>query len=527
MKTHTENYPDAIRTHRLNERGSGVLLHITSLPSRYGIGDLGPAAYAFADFLAASGQHFWQILPLNPTSPDYDNCPYQCNSVFAYNPILISPDKLVKDGFLTKSDIKSVPEFSRKKVEYRSIISYKTALLNQAYKRFRKRGGDNNYKRFCDENSYWLVDYALFTILYERYQKTSWNKWPESIAERRPGALRSICTQYREQIEKESFFQYIFAKQWSELKLYLHEKKISVVGDMPIYVQFNSADLWANPCIFKLNKEKNPSCVAGVPPDYFSETGQLWGNPVYNWKALRADGYKWWLKRITQALNLFDIVRIDHFRGLVSYWEVPAGEKTALNGKWVNAPAKDFLRTLFRHVAPEQIIAEDLGYITPDVYEIIRQFNLTGMKVLQFGFDGKPASNNHAPHSIGRNYIVYTGTHDNNTVRGWYDKEASKAVKKTISRYLYRTIDSRNVHKAFIRLAMMSAANVSIIPMQDFLGLGGSARMNQPATTKGNWRWRMTESQMTGARAKRIAELTELYGRAVKTEDEINPELQK
>ena len=494
-------------------RGSGIFLHITSLPSPYGIGDLGPWAYRFADFLAETKQSFWQILPLTPTHPAHGNSPYHSISAFASNPLLISPDFMVRDGFLAKADIKPFPNCPKGQVDYDAVNAYKEKLFYLAYERFKKTRNNYEYERFFSENSHWLKDFARFAAFKAHFHGHVWSEWPQEIRDRRPEALKMLGRQLRHRIEMEKFLQYVFFQQWFSLKRYCNQKNIQIIGDIPIYVDYDSVDLWANPEIFKLDNEKRPYVIAGVPPDYFSETGQLWGNPIYRWDILKEMGYDWWVRRIEHNIKLFDLVRVDHFRGLVGYWEVPAGEGTAINGRWVEAPAEDFFKTMLKKFPYLPIIAEDLGYITPDVREIVHRFRFPGMKVLLFAFGDDLPRNPYIPHNLVSNCILYTGTHDNNTVRGWFEKEASPEDRKRLFQYLGREVLVDELHWELIRLAMMSVANVAIFPMQDILGLGGEARMNRPATTEGNWQWRLLPDQVAPDLAPKLLEMTEMYGR--------------
>jgi 4-alpha-glucanotransferase len=493
-------------------RGSGILLHITSLPSPSGIGDLGLWAYRFADFLAETKQSFWQILPLNPTDPVYGNSPYHSISAFASNPLLISPELMVRDGLLDRAELETLP--NRGKVDYEAVIAHKRGFFRQAYERFKERGRNHEYERFCSENSYWLEDFALFIALKSHFDGKAWNEWPGEIRDREPEVLESLKEELCDRIGMEKFLQYIFIQQWNSLKGYCNQRCIQIIGDIPIYVDYDSADLWTNPEIFKLDDEKKPYVVSGVPPDYFSETGQLWGNPVYRWDVLRERGYDWWVQRLEHNLKLFDYVRIDHFRGLVAYWEVPAGEETAIDGEWVEVPVVDFLSKLTRRFSCLPIIAEDLGLITPDVREIMQLFDFPGMKVLLFAFGEGLPTNPYIPHNVVRNCVLYTGTHDINTVRGWFEGEATPADKERLFQYLGREVPVEDLHWELVRLAMMSVANSVITPMQDLLGLGEDARMNLPATSEGNWGWRLSSEQLTSSLARKLLEMTEICGRA-------------
>ncbi len=493
----------------MNQRGSGILLHITSLPSAYGIGDLGPEAYRFVDLLASAGQRYWQILPLNPTCPGFGNSPYQSTSAFAGNTWLISPEQMVADGLLDPGDIRDPPAFPEDRVDYRAIVDHKKGLFGRAFERFRERGPDFHYKEFAARNVTWLDDYAIFVALRERFAGKVWGDWPSDIRDRHQDALRTYGTELADRILEEKFLQYIFDRQWKSLKNHCRSRHIQIIGDLPIYLTYDSVDLWANPGLFKLDGQKKPAFVAGVPPDDFSATGQLWGNPVYNWEAHQMQGFAWWESRIDRTLALVDRVRLDHFRGFVQYWEVPAGETSAENGRWVDAPGRELFTLLARSRPCLPIIAEDLGHITPDVHEMMAHFGFPGMKVLIFGFSGDIAQNPHAPHSIREGCVAYTGTHDNNTIRGWFEHEVSGDQRNLVFRYIGGSFGAEHAHRIFIRLAMISPARTAIIPMQDILGLGEEARMNRPGTAEGNWEWRLRREQAI----QEFSEITGLYGR--------------
>ncbi len=497
----------------MKRRGSGILLHVTSLPSPFGIGDLGPGAYRFVDFLAEAKQSFWQILPLNPTDPAHYNSPYHSFSALACSPLFISPELLLQDDLVNKTVLDSLPDFPVERVEYQAVIKYKRRLFDQAYERFKRRN-DYEYDRFCLENAYWLEDFTLFTALKSHFGGKAWNQWPKNLRDRQLEALQSARDDLSDKIEKERVLQYLFFKQWRSLRDYCLEKNVQVIGDIPIYVNYDSVDLWAHPDFFKLDNEKKPYAVAGVPPDYFSETGQLWGNPIYRWDALKERGYDWWVQRLSRTLKLYDFVRIDHFRGLVAYWEVPATEKTAINGNWIEAPVMDFLNHLTRKFSSLPIIAEDLGVITPDVREVMNRFDLPGMKLLLFAFGDDLATNPYIPHNLPRHCVAYTGTHDNNTIRGWFKSEATPDERMRLFRYLGREVPVEELHWELIRLVMMSVANAAIFPMQDILGLGEEARMNQPSSLDGNWQWRLSGDLITPDLTRRLLEMTEAYGRA-------------
>jgi len=498
----------------MQTRRSGILLHITSLPSHYGIGDFGHEAYRFADFLAGGGQSVWQVLPLEPTSAYCGNSPYCTHSAFAGNPLLISPDLLVQDGFLDPADVASRPAFAREHVDYDKVYKYKYQLLQTAFEKFaNRREADYEFERFCRANADWLDDYALFTSLKKNFHGVGWTDWPEDLRDRHETALLEWKKQLDNNIFAVKFFQYLFARQWSDLKEYCHDNNIQIMGDIPIYVSLDSADVWAHPDIFKLNEEKRPIFVAGVPPDYFSSTGQLWGNPVYNWDVMRARGFDWWIKRIAHNLDLFDMIRLDHFRGFVGYWEVPASESTAVKGRWIEVPTRDFFDTLLRRFPYLPMIAEDLGTITPDVRETMLTYGFAGMKLLLFAFGDDLATNPYVPHNHTQNNVVYTGTHDNNTVKGWFRKEASESDRNRLFQYLGKTVDEDSIHWELTRLAMMSVAGIAIIPIQDILGLGEDARMNLPAAEHGNWGWRLKGELLTTELGKRLLEMTRTYGR--------------
>jgi len=502
----------------MRTRCSGVLLHLTSLPSRYGIGDLGENAYRFADFLAEARQSIWQILPLNPTSLLSGNSPYTSTSAFAGNPLLISPDRLLEEGFLTPGDLKKIPPFVDGRVDYGVASDFKRVLLRKAFERFvHDRRGDNGFTTFCKENSYWLDEYALFTAFKEHSGGTPWCTWPEEL--RRGGSADRLKwhEELADRILAEKFVQYLFFLQWSALKDYCRKRRIQLFGDVPIYVSYEGADVWANPGIFQLDDDWQPAAVAGVPPDYFSATGQLWGNPVYRWEVLKETGYEWWIQRLSHNLRLFDLIRLDHFRGFVGYWTVPASETTAVNGKWEPAPARHFFSVVAKYFPFFPIIAEDLGLITPDVREVMAEFGFPGMRVLQFAFTDDLSTNPYAPHNHRRNSVIFTGTHDNNTTCGWFQKELDERGRERLLSYLGRRVEETEIHWELIRLAMMSVGNTVIIPMQDILGLGEEARMNVPSVARGNWEWRLQPDQLTAELAGRIAAMTCLYGRDIGT----------
>ncbi len=498
----------------MKTRGSGILLHISSLPSAYGIGDFGPKAYEFADFLEAGKQTYWQILPLTPTDSGLGNSPYSSTSTFALSRWLVNPDILVEEGLLDRNDLDPRPPFPAELVDYPAVESYKGRLLERSWQRFSREGDRESFEQFCRSSEHWLDDYSVFMTLKDLHDGRVWNEWPPEYRNREPGAIRKFREEYRERIERCKFYQYVLFSQWQVLRGYCNARGIRIIGDVPIYVTYDSADVWGNPGIFKLDEKRNPTCVAGVPPDYFSETGQLWGNPVYDWDELRRSNFAWWLRRIGHVLTLCDLLRIDHFRGLVAYWEIPAGKPTAIDGSWAEVPVHDFIGAIRREFSELPIIAEDLGYITPDVQKVITDYGFPGMKVLQFAFGEDDPEHQYLPHNYEPNCVAYTGTHDNNTVKGWFENETDEETRRRLFRYLGREAGTGDIHRALIRLAMSSVSNLVIFPLQDALGLGGEARMNTPAAPAGNWAWRMLDEHMTPQLAAELSEMTWTYGRA-------------
>ncbi|MCB9144053.1 MAG: 4-alpha-glucanotransferase [Anaerolineales bacterium] len=473
------------------KRSSGILLHPSSLPGPYGIGDIGPEAHRFVDWLASTGSTIWQILPLGPTG--YGDSPYQCFSAFAGNPYLISPENLVGDGLLTREDLNEMKDLPASKVDFGLFIPKKLDLLLKAFQRFKTNPEPlrEEFLNFCNENAHWLDDFALFMALKEANGGGAWNNWSADIRSRKKPALANARKELAEDIERYSFYQFLFYRQWNALRKYANEKGIQIMGDIPIFVAYDSSDVWANPKLFFLDESGNPTVVAGVPPDLFSETGQLWGNPLYNWKIHKKDGYAWWLSRIRALLQMVDILRFDHFRGFAGYYEIPATHKTAENGRWVTGPGKDLFNAVVKDLGSLPIVAEDLGLVTPDVLELLDAFNLPGMKVLQFGFTGP--ENPFMPHNYIPNCIAYTGTHDNDTAMGWY-ASAPEVEKDFARRYL--GVDGHDFAWDLIRATWKSVAVFAIAPMQDVLGLGGEARMNFPSRLGGNWEWRMAPEDL-------------------------------
>ncbi|MFW6388292.1 MAG: 4-alpha-glucanotransferase [Desulfohalobiaceae bacterium] len=498
----------------LKTRASGLLLHITSLPSKYGLGDLGPGAYEFADFLHSAGQSFWQVLPLNPTSAIFQHSPYSSDSAFAGNPLLISPEILLADGLLKEEELPQSIDAESSQADYEQAARLKESSLQLACQRLQEQPQLwAEYKIFCHRHQDWLYDYALFKALKFRQSGQAWTAWPQGIRDREPEALEHICQEQTQVLEEVRRQQFLFFRQWDSLKEYCNRKAIQIIGDMPIYVSQDSADVWSHRELFQLNPDGTPSSLAGVPPDYFSSTGQLWGNPLYNWQEMQNQGFAWWLCRMGQALELFDLARIDHFRGLVGYWEVPAGEKTAVNGTWRSAPAYEFFNTILRHYPYLPVIAEDLGEITSDVREVLAHYQLPNMKLLLFAFDQDNPGHPFLPHNYQPNCVVYTGTHDTNTLLGWFEQEATAEEKSRLFTYLGLEPALHKLHWAVMRLGMMSVANLFLLPVQDLLGLDHRARMNFPGTEQGNWLWRLRPGQLDSELAANLAKLTRTCGR--------------
>ena len=500
-------------------RASGILLHPTSLPGRFGIGDLGLEAYRFVDFLADSGHQHWQVLPLGPTG--YGNSPYMCYSALAGNPLLISLELLRDEGFLAEEDLWHVPEMPSDRVEYEKVIPYKIALLQKACDNFKTHASEIQKKKFagfCESKAYWLDDYAMFMALKEANDGKAWYQWEPALIKRAPATLDSWGRRLNTEIVFHKFLQFVFYSQWSQIKLYANERDVNIIGDIPIYVAQDSADVWSNPENFCIDEETyEPSLMAGVPPDYFSATGQLWGNPVYNWEYLQETGFKWWIQRFEAMLDYVDLIRIDHFRGFESFWavkpdpDIEPEKRTAENGEWIEAPGKEFFETLREKLGKLPILAEDLGVITPEVEELRDMFEFPGMKVLQFAFGSDPG-NPFLPFNFPRNCLVYTGTHDNDTTVGWYESRPDWE-KDAILRY-FGHISPDGIHWDMIRLALSSVANLSIIPLQDVLGLGTQARMNFPGKPEGNWEWRYWSGALTPDLVERIKTMIHTFGRA-------------
>lgn len=491
-------------------RAAGILLHPTSLPGPDGIGDLGPEAFRWIDFLSRAGCQFWQVLPLGPTG--YGDSPYQCFSAFAGNPYLISATSLLDQDLLTRSDLADRPDFPVEKVDYGPVIDWKLDILKRAYTNF-KSGNHPDIKRSFEDyrkaGKDWLEPFATFMAIKQQQGGVAWNEWPEDLRKRDKAALKSFKNEYADKIEFQIFNQFLFNHQWQKLRVYAKEKGIRIIGDVPIFVAYDSADVWVNKPLFYLDEGGLPEVVAGVPPDYFSETGQLWGNPLYNWKVHKADNYAWWQRRMEAVFSQVDIVRLDHFRGFEAYWAVPYGNETAVEGEWVEGPGHDFFRTLKEQMGELPIIAEDLGVITDAVKQMRDDFNLPGMKILQFAF-ATDSEDDFLPHNYPENCVAYTGTHDNNTTRGWYD-HAPEREKDFCRRYLARS--GQDIAWSMIRVLWRSIAAWVIAPMQDFLSLGEWARMNYPGNPSGNWDWRMHPNAINEGLTKRLYENNFLYGR--------------
>ena len=485
-----------------SRRRAGILLHPTSLPGPWGSGDIGPEARNFVDFLAASGQTIWQMLPLGPTH--HHRSPYQCLSVHAGDPQLISPDDLMARGWLGEGEARPAAG---------DIFDYRRGLLEKAFQGFKRHACEaerEQLAQFKEANRDWLPDFSLYQALRKEHQGRDWSQWPAPLRDREERALQVARLRLGADIDQICFEQFVFFSQWQALKAYANERGILMFGDLPIFIAYDSADVWAERQYFELDGSGWPLVVAGVPPDYFSETGQRWGNPHYRWQAMEADGFAWWRRRIDMQLRLFDMIRIDHFRGFQAYWEIPAEEETAMNGRWVEAPGEQLFATLRAHYGVLPFVAEDLGIITAEVTALRERFKLPGMKILQFAFDGNPG-NPYLPHNHERNAVVYTGTHDNDTPLGWYQR-MDEPARRLLHDYLGSSGEA--MPWPLIRLALSSVAVTAIVPMQDVLELGSEHRMNTPGTTEGNWSWRFQWEQLPEGVAERLRHLTGLYGRS-------------
>lgn len=489
------------------KRASGVLMPVFSLPSKYGIGCFSKEAYKFVDQLKKAGQSYWQILPLGPTG--YGDSPYQSFSTYAGNPYFIDLKTLVKEGLLTKKECKEVRCKEQKKIDYEKIYQNRFKILKKAYRRFQK---NDKYEKFLEENAFWLEDYCMYMAIKDAHEGKSWSEWEELLKKREKTALEKVKEELEDEIGFYQFQQYEFDRQWKKLHTYAKEQGIQIIGDIPIYVAFDSADAWAAPELFQFDEENNPIRVAGCPPDAFAKTGQLWGNPLYNWAYHKKTGYDWWLKRIAYCFDLYDIVRIDHFRGFDEYYSIPYGDETAVNGHWEKGPGMDLFNTVKEKLGELDIIAEDLGFLTESVFQLLKDSGYPGMKVLQFAFDPSEDSD-YLTYKYQRNCVVYTGTHDNDTTAGWFEK-LSDGDKNVALRYMNSFYTPKEEqHWDLIALAMRSTADTCIIPVQDFLGLGSEARINMPSTLGDNWKWRMTKGAFSEELKEKIRRMTKLYGR--------------
>ena len=491
-------------------RVSGILLHPTSLPSRDGIGDFGPSAYAFADFLASSRQGVWQVLPLGPLG--FGNSPYSSTSAFAGNPLLISLERLAERGWIDHSQLD--PQLNlAEPVDYSSVFHHKLPLLFRAARNFLRSAAQNSrsrYESFRRQNQWWLDDFVLFDALRARFKLQPWNQWPRELIHRDAAALEKARTEMLDDLDVRCAIQFFFYEQWQALRAYCAEHSIRVAGDIAIFVNFDSADVWTHPDLFRLNADLDPEVVAGVPPDFFSKDGQRWGSPLYRWDVMKSQGYSWWIDRLRWATHNFDYIRLDHFRGFCQFWEIPANEPTAIHGCWVDGPKDDLFAKVSEALGGLPFFAEDLGYITPDVHALRDRLNIPGMAVLQFGF-GDPGAHIHLPHHFTPEKVVYTGTHDNDTMNGWWTVAATEQERQYVQAYLGPWEDG--IHWAMIRAASASVANLCIFPLQDVLGLGSEARMNVPSIEDGNWRWRFSADLLRPELAKKLAMLTEVSDR--------------
>lgn len=494
------------------KRSAGILLHPTSFPGKFGIGDLGHEAYKFIDFLKTAGQTLWQIFPLGPTG--YGDSPYQCFSAFAGNPLLISPEMLYKDGLLSEDDINSTRQWDAHNIDYGEVIKYKTGFNFKAYNNFKSSGKSvqSEFKNYIAENEYWLKDFALFMAVKHHHKGVVWTDWSKDIALREEGSLERWTEKLEDEINYHIFVQAVFNKQWKKLKSYANENGIQVIGDLPIFIAYDSSDLWSNKNLFTVDEEGKLETVAGVPPDYFSATGQLWGNPLYKWDVMKENEFYWWRQRISKMLELVDFIRIDHFRGFEAYWEIPGGAETAEHGKWIKAPGYELFNTIKEKLGVLPILAEDLGVITKEVEELRDAFDFPGMKILQFAF-GDDMEKKFLPHNITPNSVVYSGSHDNDTTRGYFEaeKQNGSGIYEWAQEYLGYYGD--DIRFEVIRAAYKSVANFVVIPLQDVLNLGTEARMNFPSKLGGNWTWRYTKDQINDELANTYKRLTEIYER--------------
>jgi 4-alpha-glucanotransferase len=510
---HLQCYMSATQTPILSTRCSGILLHPISFPGKFGIGDLGYEAHHFIDFLVESKQRLWQILPLGPTG--CGNSPYMSYSAMAGNPLLISPERLQHEGLLSGQDFDDLPEMGGDRIDYDRIAQVKLPLLRKAGDRFQQQATPerkDQFQQFCQDKAYWLDDFALFMAIKHEQNGAGWNTWDRGIAKREPDALEQCRQRLSDAIFFEKFLQFEFFRQWSAIKHYANSRNIHIIGDIPIYVAQDSADVWANPQNFCLNQETSePAMMAGTPPDFFSETGQLWGNPVYNWEYLQQFGFRWWIQRFHAMLDYVDLIRIDHFVGFESFWVVPQGAADARGGRWAKAPGQAFFETLKQELGSLPVLAEDLGTVTAEVEALRNHFGFPGMKILHFAFCADSKSP-YLPFNFDRNCVVYTGTHDNDTTVGWYEQLGDQERNNVLT-YL-GCVSPEGIHWDLIRLALSSIANLAIVPLQDVLGLGTGARMNSPGKQEGNWEWRYQADTLTGETSDRLRHLTQFFDRA-------------
>lgn len=498
-----------------NKRGAGILLHISSLASPFGIGDLGPEACAFAEFLHHSNQKYWQLLPLNPTEQGQGHSPYSSISSRAGNTLFISPEVLVNDGLLDAEEMKQYHLPQEGKTNYAEAERVKSEIFEKAWKNFTHRKGKSlqkSFHHFCEKETYWLNDFALYMLLKQLNQGQPWFNWTDEYKLRDKAALKKLAKENKDETDKIKFLQFLFFKQWHELRKYCNNLNIKLFGDLPFYVSYDSVDVWSHRNLFSLDKKGNMIGVAGVPPDAFSENGQLWGMPVFCWDEMKHQGYAWWIERFKKNTELFDLLRLDHFRAFADYWEVPADSDTAKNGRWQPGPGAGFFKAIKKALGDLPFIAEDLGEINDAVYQLRNEFSFHGMKVLQFAFGHSMPQNPYIPHNYSENFIVYTGTHDNNTIRGWYRQEGSNHHQQ-LEQYTGRALTEDDIHIIFGRLAYASVARIAILPIQDVLGLDEIARMNIPASDKNNWQWRLMPGQVTVNAENQLKEWTIMYNR--------------
>jgi len=494
------------------QRSSGILMHISSLSAKYGIGDLGREAFCWVDFLDKTGTKYWQILPLNPTG--YGNSPYQGLSAFAGNPLFIDLQNLQELDLLDKNSLIKTPKFSKEKVQFDKVIKWKRSLLNDAYLNFKKKRIprlSREFAAFKEKNRFWLDDFSIFMALREEYQLVSWSEWPLPLRMREPDAINSYTKANVQNIDTHAFFQFIFYRQWKKLKEYTNQKGIYIIGDTPIFMGFDCSDVWAYPHLFLLDEHRQPTSVAGVPPDFFSKKGQLWGNPLYDWKKHKSENYDWWIKRVRETLKTVDLIRLDHFRGFAGFFKIPAGSKTAEKGKWVKGPGKSIFDSMEKELGKLPFIAEDLGVITADVINLRERYGFPGMRIFQFAFS-KNADEEYLPHNYPQNCVAYTGTHDSDTSKGWFTKVSMHEKKFFLS---YIGNHKKNISHEMIRTVWSSVAALAIAPLQDFLQLDTKARMNLPSSTSGNWEWRMRSGAITEDLVEWIKKLNITFDRAV------------